>query len=1518
MASCAPPMPSTLPLLGLLIESKLRSRGCYSGRQLLRDYAARELNAFLWIALIAVTFFLLRRVVQVFRLWSQGSKISGPPSPSFYGHCKLFSRDNFADVLSGLHEKYGSIFKLWLGPTQLLVSIKDPQVIKEILVKAEDKLPLTGRAYRLAFGRLSLFTSSCKEAQNRRKLLAADLNSRLLKRVGVISHTVLGSIEGQINAVMAKGSVNNENISKHMAFTTLGVTLYGETFLSWSKASLYEELLSSIAKDACLWASYNVSPFWRRGFWEYRSLCSKLRCLTQEIIQLCSKNHTPCCNFNQKLPANEKTLHGFPSDEMHSNLCSSEELSGNIMGVMFHGYLTTAGLICNVLERLAKHPEVQDQIYSDIIMERKGSLEDRKLVYDIPLLTATVYESARLLPASPLLQRCSLDKDLHLKSGITLPAGAMLVVPVQLVQMDSSCWGKDATEFNPYRFLSSELAGGDEEACFRQRPFVLNDLNAHPAFLLFGSGARACVGEKFVIHEVVSLLASLLEHYEIRLHPRLGNLSAFLGCASLRCCISSGCFAVARSSRRFRGSDMSDIRKWFMKSHNKGNGKSAPSDSGKPPAEKPQPEKPAPVQGNPDGSARRKTSKYFTENQKPKEEKETDQVPAKRKPQDFPEAKKSLPLKKPRRTDDDDDDFVPASAKNTTNVTPSKKLKTSSGRGISRKSVEEESDEEDAKDTKSPLKPSGRGRGGRGASTPAGGRGRGGSGRGAFMNFGERKDPPHKGEKEIPEGTPDCLAGLTFVISGTLDSLEREEAEDLIKRHGGRVTGSVSKKTNYLLCDEDIEGRKSSKAKELGTSFLTEDGLLDMVRASVCAKASGPQKAKNSAEKVPSSLAKGSPQKIDVKKESKSNSVASSKGLSSSSKPPLPKNQSTAATSLIWTEKYRPKIPNDIIGNQSLVTQLHNWLAHWNEQFLDSGKRGKGKKQNDSNAKKAVLLSGSPGIGKTTSAKVVCKMLGFEAVEVNASDSRGKADSKISKGISGSNANSIKELVSNESLGVNMDWSKHPKSVLIMDEVDGMSAGDRGGVADLIASIKLSKIPIICICNDRYSQKLKSLVNYCLPLNFRRPTKQQMAKRLMQIANAEGLQVNETALEELAERVHGDMRMALNQLQYMSLSMSVIKYDDVKQRLLSSTKDEDISPFTAVDKLFGFNGGKLRMDERIDLSMSDSDLVPLLIQENYINYRPTGATKDDNGLKRMSLIARAAESIADGDIVNVQIRRYRQWQLSQTSCLSSSIIPAALLHGQREVLEQGERNFNRFGGWLGKNSALGKQMRLLDNLHDHVLASRESNSGRETLRVEYLSLLLNKLTDPLKTMPKDEAVAEVVEFMNAYSMNQEDFETVIELSKFKGRPNPLEGVPPATKAALTRAYNESSKFRMVRAADLVTLPGPKKATKKRAAPKLEPSDGGLGDENGEALVESEEDDSSETDDQDAPDGEKLQMELEGLKSKAVQVQLDLKRDDKPGGKRKASAGTGRGGSASSTTAKRGRAQTSASASKRKR
>lgn len=964
----------------------------------------------------------------------------------------------------------------------------------------------------------------------------------------------------------------------------------------------------------------------------------------------------------------------------------------------------------------------------------------------------------------------------------------------------------------------------------------------------------------------------------------------------------------------------SDIRKWFMKAQDKNAkpaGAAAP-DKKKPvlsiPEKKPVP--PSLVSCDHDPSARKKTSKYFgSKTEKDSDvdmadaavEKGTDKTASKRKLQkcsnELKDDSKPLPAKRLSKDEEDDnDDFVAPSKKKTPVKTPpAKKPKVGSNvEAPGKTSGVDDGEDEDGmdEDAKTPSKGAGRGRGrgGRGAGGAPAGRGRGGGGRG-FMNFGERKDPPHKGEKEVPEGAPDCLTGLTFVISGTLDSLEREEATDLIKRYGGRVTGSISKKTSYLLADEDLGGVKSNKAKDLGVPFLTEDGLFDLIRKSKPAKTPADKHQNgNSSEKLQKPQTKSSPAKVEKRAEASAvdKSIASKNNVASTSA----NNQKSKAVdrgSMQWTEKYRPKVPNDIVGNQSMVKQLHDWLKSWDAQFLHSGQKGKGKKQADSGAKKAVLLSGPPGIGKTTTAKVVSQMLGLQAIEVNASDSRGKADSKIEKGVGGSTSNSIKELISNATLNYSDNRSKHPKAVLIMDEVDGMSAGDRGGVADLIASIKISKIPIICICNDRYSQKLKSLVNYCLLLNFRKPTKQQMGKRLMEIAKKEGIQAQENAMEELAERVHGDIRMALNHLQYMSLSQSVVKYDDIRERLNSSAKDEDISPFTAVDKLFGFNGGRLRMDERIDFGMSDPDLVPLIIQENYINYRPNTIGKDEGGVKRMNAVARAAESIADGDLVNVQIRRYRQWQLSQAACFASSIVPAAVMHGNREILETGERNFNRFGGWLGKYSTTNKNLRLLEDVHSHILASQQANLDRETLRLDYLSLLLRQLTDPLKTMPKDEAVQKVVEFMDTYSLSQEDFDTIVEISKFKGHPSPMDGVQSAVKSALTRAYKQGSSSRVVRAADLINIPGMKKPLKKRVAAILEPVEESLPEENGVASAEAEEDDSSDSENNDelAPGNSTPKLDLQSDKKKGIQVQLDLKSNGNGSSGKKAPAARSR-------------------------
>lgn len=86
---------------------------------------------------------------------------------------------------------------------------------------------------------------------------------------------------------------------------------------------------------------------------------------------------------------------------------------------------------------------------------------------------------------------------------------------------------------------------------------------------------------------------------------------------------------------------------------------------------------------------------------------------------------------------------------------------------------------------------------------------------------------------------------------------------------------------------------------------------------------------------------------------------------------------------------------------------------------------------------------------------------------------------------------------------------------------------DRGGIQELIKVIKSSKTPIICICNDRQSTKIRSLANSCYDLRVKRPTKTQIANRLIAIARAEGLNVEQNAAEMLVEQTGNDIRQVL-------------------------------------------------------------------------------------------------------------------------------------------------------------------------------------------------------------------------------------------------------------------------------------------------------------------------------------------------------------------------------------------------------
>lgn len=429
-----------------------------------------------------------------------------------------------------------------------------------------------------------------------------------------------------------------------------------------------------------------------------------------------------------------------------------------------------------------------------------------------------------------------------------------------------------------------------------------------------------------------------------------------------------------------------------------------------------------------------------------------------------------------------------------------------------------------------------------------------------YHKFKNRASVINPGSKEIPKGKPDCLKGLQFVISGVLESMERDEAADLIKSCGGNCVTGMSKKVTHLILGDEPGMSKQAKAEELGIPQITEDDLLNLIR-----EKSGlavPSKAEVKVEILVSSPGKEnrknnvlSPEKLPAKslikvKDDDTKSSAPQQNVTAS---PV---EAPNLDHFSFVDKYKPTSIKNIIGQQGAngnAQKLMNWLSRWHINHDGKKKHAKPNpwaKNNDGSAYKAALLSGSPGVGKTTTAHLVCKELMFDIVEFNASDTRSK---KLLK-------EEVSSLLSNTSLNGYLAGSETKVSkrhVLIMDEVDGMAGNeDRGGVAELIALIKDSHVPVICMCNDRNHPKIRSLANHCFDLRFNKPTLNMIRGAMMSVCFKEGIKIEAGAVDEIISGTNNDIRQTLNHLALYSASKGAkLTITDAKKNAQMSEKD---------------------------------------------------------------------------------------------------------------------------------------------------------------------------------------------------------------------------------------------------------------------------------------------------------------------------------------------------------------------------
>ena len=240
-----------------------------------------------------------------------------------------------------------------------------------------------------------------------------------------------------------------------------------------------------------------------------------------------------------------------------------------------------------------------------------------------------------------------------------------------------------------------------------------------------------------------------------------------------------------------------------------------------------------------------------------------------------------------------------------------------------------------------------------------------------------------------------------------------------------------------------------------------------------------------------------------------------------------------------WTDKYRPQSFKDIIGNNKQKAIIEEWVKEWKE----------------GNPQKCLLLTGPPGIGKTTFALVIAHEFG-EYVELNASDKR-SYDILMA---------TIGESTTTQSL-----FSKQPK-LIILDEVDGITGNqDRGGTRALNKIIENSKHPMIMMANDFYSKRLATIKTKCQVIKMAKIRSPTINVNLRRICKQEEIEADPEALKELAKRSNGDMRSAINTLQALSEESKTLKMEDLENVTQKTDRSSVINATTRVLKSKNIN-----------------------------------------------------------------------------------------------------------------------------------------------------------------------------------------------------------------------------------------------------------------------------------------------------------------------------------------------------------
>eukprot|EP00166_Cyanidium_caldarium_P001554 ctg_178.g136 len=239
--------------------------------------------------------------------------------------------------------------------------------------------------------------------------------------------------------------------------------------------------------------------------------------------------------------------------------------------------------------------------------------------------------------------------------------------------------------------------------------------------------------------------------------------------------------------------------------------------------------------------------------------------------------------------------------------------------------------------------------------------------------------------------------------------------------------------------------------------------------------------------------------------------------------------QDRAVDGRLWVDRYAPLSFAELLGDARTHRELLKWLVGWARSL---GTRPRtlvaGAAECAPRLSAVALLVGAPGAGKTTVAQVLARHAGFEPMHVNASEERTAQSLEWQ----------VREALTARSL---RSGRRH---VILLDEADGLASQGSGGggggdhAGTLATWMRLAERlragPVLCIANDEYARVLRPLRSSQVPVfRYQKPAAARLTQRLHDIAAAEGLDATDADLELLSQVSEGDIRAALNCMQFL-------------------------------------------------------------------------------------------------------------------------------------------------------------------------------------------------------------------------------------------------------------------------------------------------------------------------------------------------------------------------------------------------